>query len=75
MLAIEYHVHIDRGHRSSAAVTPVKYEWDSKNVAGTFCKIKNFAYRENDEWSLSNSHPRRINISEAGSSLINKGGI
>ena len=26
--------------RSSAALTPVKYEWDSKNVTGTFARKK-----------------------------------
>ena len=46
MLAIEYYVHI--------ATTPVKYEWDSKNVTGTFCEIKNFG--ELDERSFSNPH-------------------
>ena len=37
MLAIEYHVH---SWQVSAAVTPVKYEWDSKNVTSTFARSK-----------------------------------
>ena len=35
-LAIEYHVYIGRCHRSSAAVTPFKYECDSNNLTCTF---------------------------------------
>ena len=42
MWAIEYHVHIDRCCCSPAAVTPVRYEWDSRNVAGTFVRSKIF---------------------------------
>ena len=30
----------DRGHRSSATVTPVKYECDANNLTGTFARSK-----------------------------------
>ena len=41
MLAIGYHVLFDGCRRSSATALPVKYEWDSKNVIGTFARSKN----------------------------------
>ena len=59
----------DRCRRSSAAVTPVKYERDSKNLTGR-CKIKNFLFREINERSFSNRSPRsctiRLLVSSAG---------
>ena len=45
----------DRCRRSSAAVTPVKYECDANNLTGTF--VENFAYGAINERSLSNLHP------------------
>ena len=49
----------DRCCRSSAAVTPVKYQCDTNNLAGTSARSKiNFAYREINERSFSNPHPR-----------------
>ena len=41
----------DRCCRSSAAVTPVKYECDANNLR-YFCKIENFAYGEINEGAL-----------------------
>ena len=34
--------------------TPVKYECDAAESKSYFCRIENFAYREINEWSLSN---------------------
>ena len=57
----------DRCHHSSFAVTPVKYECDSKNqnecdsnnLTSTFIWFKNFCDEKINEWrfSISNSHP------------------
>ena len=47
----------DRCRRSSAAVTPVKYECDAYNLTVIFCKIENFAFGEINERNLSNPHP------------------
>ena len=47
----------DRCRRSSAAVTPVKYEWNLKNVTGTFARLKIFACGEIDERDFSNPLP------------------
>ena len=41
MLAIEYHIYI---WQVSAALTPVKYEWDSNNLNRYFYKSENFAH-------------------------------
>ena len=46
-----------RCRRSSAAVTAVKYECDSRNLTGTFAWLKIFAYREINKQSFSNPHP------------------
>ena len=35
-------------------MTPVKYEYDAKNVKGTFAGLKNFAYGEINEENFSN---------------------
>ena len=45
-------------HRSSAAVTHVKYESDEKNLIYIFCKIKNVFSEEIYKRSFSNPHPR-----------------
>ena len=47
---------IDMCPRSSAVVTPVKYECDSKNLTRNICKIENYAYGEINEWSFRNPH-------------------
>ena len=47
----------DRCRSSSAAVTPVNFDWDLKYVTG--CKIEYFAYGENGR-SFSNPHPRPL---------------
>ena len=36
----------DRWHRSSAAVSPVKYDRDAKNPAGTLARLKIFLAEE-----------------------------
>ena len=48
----------DRCHCSEAAVTPVKYGCDSKNLTGTFVKINIFVCGKNNKWTFSNPHPR-----------------
>ena len=45
----------DRCRRSSAAVTPVKYKCDSRNLRGTFARSKILLM---EKWSLSNPHLR-----------------
>ena len=49
----------DRCRCSSTAVTPLKYECDSKNLNRYtyLCKIENFAYREINEQSLVTPTP------------------
>ena len=41
---------------AAAAVTPVKYECDAKNLTGTLIGSKIFAYGEINERSFSNPH-------------------
>ena len=53
----------DRYRHNAAAVTPIKYECDSKNLTGDFCKIENFACGEINEQNFSNLHPRLTNVS------------
>ena len=59
MFVIEYHVHIKQvlPQLSCGAVTPVKYDCDSKNVNRYFWEMEKFAYWEIDERSFSNPHP------------------
>ena len=46
----------DRCHCSLPAMTPAKYGCDAKNLNRYFGRTENFAYGENNEWSLSNPH-------------------
>ena len=47
----------DRFHRSSAAVTQVKYANDSNNLTGIFCKTEEFLNGETYEQNFANLHP------------------
>ena len=47
----------DRCHHSLAVVTPAKYEYDSKDLMGTFCRIGNIHNGGINERSFSNPHP------------------
>ena len=47
----------DRCRRSSAAVTPFKYECNSKNPKVLFFKIKSVLNREIKEQNFNNPHP------------------
>ena len=47
-------------------MTPVKYEWDSKNVT----EIENIAYWEIDEQSFSNPHAWPIWIQNSDGKLF-----
>ena len=58
---IWYHVHFDRCLHNTAAETPVKYGRDLKALVYTFA-IKISRQEETKEGSLSNPHPKRVNI-------------
>ena len=58
--------------RRLAAMTPVKYEYDSKNVTGTFARSKIFAYGEINERGFSNPHPYQGLYSLSGKASYRK---
>ena len=50
----------DRCYCSPAAVTPVKYEYDSNDLTYILAKIKTIPNWWINEWSVSNPHPGAI---------------
>ena len=58
MLAIKYQVHIWHVSPQVSCGDTCQYEWDLKNVVGTFATSKIFAYGEFDERNFRNPHPR-----------------